>query len=124
MRNRAKCKLCGDIIESFAIGDVISCLCGEISIEGFDPHFKCYYRDVRNFLRVDDEGNEVVVREEGQLSEDSVQFKAPTKEEVLKLMEEMISKMDSLPMNAKTLPVTQSDLSSMLWLVLTAFRSS
>lgn len=61
MKNRAKCKLCNSIIESSFPGDVVYCECGEICVfngDGMDmapfgsPHF----------MRVDDRGNEIVVR--------------------------------------------------------------
>ena len=61
MRNRAKCKLCGDIIESFHPTDVVECKCGEIAVDR-GLGLGCAARDWKNFVRVDDEGNEIVVR--------------------------------------------------------------
>ena len=34
MRNRAKCKLCSSVIESYHRYDEVSCKCGEINISG------------------------------------------------------------------------------------------
>lgn len=34
VRNVAKCRLCGDVIESHGIYDNQTCSCGEISVEG------------------------------------------------------------------------------------------
>ena len=55
MRNIAKCKLCSSIIESKHRHDYVSCLCGEISIDGGNDYHKCFAKDWRNFVRVDDE---------------------------------------------------------------------
>jgi hypothetical protein len=60
MRNRAKCKLCGDILESFHEFDYQTCKCNEISISGGLIKYECAAKDFANFLRVDDEGNEIV----------------------------------------------------------------
>lgn len=60
MRNRAKCKLCGDILESFHEFDYQTCKCNEISISGGLIRYECAAKDFSNFLRVDDEGNEIV----------------------------------------------------------------
>ena len=34
LRNRAKCKLCGDTIESTHVHDFVSCSCGAVSVDG------------------------------------------------------------------------------------------
>lgn len=34
IKNKAKCRLCGDIIESTHVHDMKSCKCGEISVDG------------------------------------------------------------------------------------------
>ena len=41
MRNRAKCKLCKNIIESKYEGDNVHCECGEISIDGGNERLSC-----------------------------------------------------------------------------------
>jgi hypothetical protein len=61
MRNRAKCRLCDDIIESMHPSDLQLCKCGEIGVDGGEA-LKCSARDWANFLRVDDEGKETAVR--------------------------------------------------------------
>ena len=60
MRNRAKCKLCSDILESFHEHDWVSCKCGEISICGGNVKLECSAKDWKSFLRVDDQGNVIV----------------------------------------------------------------
>ena len=61
MKNRAKCRLCQTLIESFFERDFITCKCGEISVFGGDGmHTKA--KDYANFLRVDEMGNEIPVK--------------------------------------------------------------
>jgi hypothetical protein len=60
VKNRAKCRLCSSIIESHFMGDVVTCKCGEITVyDGAALRMEC--RNIENFLRVDDLGNEIVV---------------------------------------------------------------
>lgn len=65
MRNRAKCNLCLDVLESFHTFDKVECSCGEISISGGMDHFECGYKNIENFIRIDDRDKEVIVREGG-----------------------------------------------------------
>lgn len=62
MKNKAKCKQCLSIIESFHETDYVTCKCGEISVYGGNIALYSSARDYTNFLRVDDEGNEIVVK--------------------------------------------------------------
>lgn len=62
MRNRAKCKLCGDTIESYANDDTIECSCGEITISGGNNKLITWAKDYANFLRIDDLDNEIEVK--------------------------------------------------------------
>ena len=48
IRNRAKCLLCGDIIESHDRHDFVTCSCGSLSVDGG----RYYIR--RAFVNVDD----------------------------------------------------------------------
>jgi predicted DNA-binding WGR domain protein len=63
MRNKAKCKLCGSIIESCHPTDYVVCKCGEIELNGGDAML-VRANDFNNLLRVDDLGNEITVRYE------------------------------------------------------------
>ena len=40
---------------------MVSCPCNEISIDGGTKKFRAAARDFKNFVRIDDEGNEVAV---------------------------------------------------------------
>ena len=41
VRNRARCKLCNDIIESKYRHDFVSCKCGAIFIDGGRDYLRC-----------------------------------------------------------------------------------
>ncbi len=114
MKNRAKCKLCESIIESNHERDYVSCRCGEISVDGGEL-MRCAARNFNNFIRVDDEGNEIVVQ--------VTDFAKPTYAEMLKMLEEMIQNIERLPNNAMISPVTHYDLASALLLILSIFRT-
>lgn len=78
MRNRAKCALCGDVIESvmenspterkkgdlieIRCSDYVECKCGEIAV--FDgPAMGCASKNgYRNFLRLKEDGTEIPVK--------------------------------------------------------------
>jgi hypothetical protein len=64
MRNRAKCRLCGDILESFHEHDRVECSCGEIAISGGTVRYELAYRNLDNFLRLDDNDQETPVKSE------------------------------------------------------------
>jgi len=126
MKNRAKCKLCKSIIESFHRYDYVSCKCGEISVDGGSDYFYCNSKDWNNFLRVDDQGNEVIVKVKGE----SVQKEVgeiqnpirPTKKEMLNTLDEMIKNIENLPSNALSTPVNHYDLLSFLFLISSILR--
>lgn len=111
MRNRAKCKLCQSIIESFHPTDYVECKCGEISVcEG--SALKCAAKNYQNFVRVDDEGNEVVVRVD-------VEHEMPipnkiTKADLAIMLDEMIANIEKMPSHAKGQPINHYDFLSAL----------
>lgn len=56
MRNRARCKLCGDTIESKFRHDFVKCRCGEIFVDGGVDYLRYgYLTDADNFIRLGDE---------------------------------------------------------------------
>lgn len=128
MRNRAKCKLCSDILESFHRHDYVTCKCGEIAIDGGNDYLKCSARDWVNLLRIDDEGNEIVPKvsddlktKENALPEERAK---PNKEELMRMLDAMLETVDNLPQNAMTLPVTHYDFYSALSLLSLIFKAS
>lgn len=61
MINRAKCKLCLSVIESHLPDEIVSCKCGAISVcDG--PAMRMLPLGSPNFIRVDDLGNEIIVK--------------------------------------------------------------
>lgn len=120
MKNRAKCKLCKSIIESFYDGDYVSCKCGEISVSG-GSKLECSAKDWNNFLRVDDQGNEIIVTIKDDIKPFDISHK-PNKKELLNMLEEMIKSYERLPEHAMLSPVTQSDLVASLLLLLSILR--
>lgn len=131
MRNRAKCKLCLSIIESFHEHDYVGCKCGEIAIDGGDKYLRASAKDFRNFLRVDDHGDEIIVKvvnDDAQGEEKSSQNAdenpcKPNRKELLDELKVMIENIEKLPTHALSLPITHYDFVSALMLLSAIFRS-
>ena len=127
MRNRAKCRLCNDVIESFCGGDYVECKCGEIAVvDGFSC--KCAARNWENFIRVDDEDNEIVVSvKEKESSEDNTQLEKPkakpTKREIIELLKDQIRSLEALPPQAMSTYINHYDWSSLLTLLAAALEA-
>lgn len=131
MKNRAKCKLCSDILESFHRHDFVTCKCGEISVDGGNDYYKCSARNWDNFLRIDDQGNEIIVKVKDDsdtdvsdktkvkewASSEMENTKPLTREDRLKELDRMILSIEGLPEVAMTTPVNQYDLLSALILL-------
>lgn len=126
MRNRAKCKLCGDIIESFHRHDFVTCSCGEISIDGGGDFYKCSARSFENFLRVDDEGNEIipkiVEKDPDILEVEPIETKNLSRKEKVSMLKYMADSIEKLPSNAMTLPITHYDHLSLIILLESILR--
>lgn len=120
MKNKAKCKKCEDIIESFHAQDYVTCKCGEISCFDGDA-MRCAAKEWANFLRVDDQGNEIMVKVESDVN--PLYTEKPKKEELLLMLDEMIASYDRLPPHAMNSFVTQTDLASALLLISGLFRT-
>lgn len=114
MRNRAKCKKCGWIIESKAPDDEVSCKCGEISVSGGEM-LGCSAKDWSSFLRVDDDGNTIVpiIKEKGKV----------TKEDLLDALDEMIRRIEEMPKQAMVVAINHYDFVSLLILLSSIFKS-
>ncbi len=126
MKNRAKCKLCQNIIESFHRQDYVTCPCGEISIDGGNDFLGCRSNNFDNFLRVDDEGNEIVVKYENKSESDEKpnEHKRLCRDELLSLLDDMIKTIESLPQQALFSPISHYDHLSLLYLISSIFRAS
>lgn len=133
--NKAKCRLCGDVIESFHRHDYVKCGCGEIAVDGGSLGMRCIAKDWSNFIRVDAEGNEfdiILKSEEAPTEQRETQIEAPEaqalgtpqKENALILLQEMIKSYESLPHHAMHAPASNADLLSVLYLVGALFNKS
>lgn len=55
MRNRCKCKLCGDIIESISRHDFVECQCGEIFTDGGTDYIRRGAKNINNIIDLSNE---------------------------------------------------------------------
>ncbi len=138
MKNRAKCKLCSSIIESFHSTDWVECKCGEIIVGGGDA-MNCAAKDWGNFLRIDDEGNEIVPKiltggkspsdktnnqDQANTSDDTInENHIPNRKELLDMLSEMIKNIENLPQHVMSNPITHYDFCSLLILISALFRT-
>lgn len=122
MRNRAKCRLCNTVIESFHSEDHVICKCNEISVYGGNA-MRCAANNWHNFMRVDDEGNEIVVKVKDKDENPIKTNEKLSKTELIAMLHELIKSIEALPTHAMTAPVTNYDLSAVLSLLLAIFRS-
>ena len=131
MRNRAKCRLCNSVLESFHAHDFVTCKCGEISIDGGNQYFKASAKNFKNFLRVRDDESafvpEFIEKNPEEASEgasNKPQEEPPTnppittKSELIQIVQEMIKNIENLPQQAQSLPLTHYDYHSILLLFL------
>lgn len=124
MKNRAKCKKCLSIIESLHRTDYVICKCNEIAVYGGPELMQCSAIDWNNFLRVDDMGNEIVVKV--QNTKDihmPMDNNKPDKKDLLTLLDKMIESIDNLPKSAMNTPVTHYDYQTLLLLLSSLFKS-
>jgi hypothetical protein len=122
MRNRAKCRKCSTIIESFHRYDYVSCKCGEISISGGLDVLEVSAKQFSNFLRVDDEGHEIEVTvQEKDKHESKEGYKdypeKPTRKDLIDEFQILVKNLESLPPAALSAPVSHYDLYSFLLLL-------
>jgi hypothetical protein len=123
MRNRAKCKLCNSIIESFHRHDYVECECKQICIDGGNDYLKAGALEWKNFLRIDDNGNEVpiqVVEEEGVTETVEVtpkELSPLTRADKLDMLKGMIDSYERLPAHAMMTYVTQDDMAAALLII-------
>jgi hypothetical protein len=126
MRNRAKCKLCSSVLESFGPGDFVTCSCGEITI---GPKLYAAARSWSNFLRVDENDCELCVsyQENDNKKHNDIdkeeQTHKPTKDDLIGMLDEMIKSYEKLPRHVMSEPITHADHVSLLMLLSSLFKS-
>ena len=123
MRNRAKCKLCGDVIESYHATDYVICKCDQIAVFEGDS-MRCAAKEWKNFVRVDDEGNEIIPMikrnnaiPEIEPSKYNIEDNLDAKQAIQPLLD-MIESYERLPEHAMQLQVTNYDMLSVLKMLL------
>ena len=130
MRNRAKCKLCSDIIESLHTTDYQKCSCDQIAIDGGPDNFLCFSRDWANFFRVDDKDVEIPVKVSNsgktieKVEDKEETIAPPSKTELLSELQIMLQNIEQLPPHAMHTPVTHYDLYSFMLVVSALFKAS
>lgn len=126
MRNRAKCKLCNSIIESFHPTDYVMCTCNEISVDGGQA-LRCAAKNWDNFLRIDDEDREFSVKVThilpNESSNKSTEIAKPKRKEILDMLLNMIVDLERLPQHAMSAPITHYDWMSLLLLLSAIFKA-
>ncbi len=123
MRNRAKCKKCLSVIESFFKDDYVACKCSSIAIAGGTSSYEVYANDFNDFLRVDDQDNEIVVKVEGSDKEPVKEGDSSiSKKELIDMLDEMQKSIERLPQHALVEPISHYELSSLLLLLSAIFR--
>ncbi len=123
MKNRAKCKLCNSVIESFHDTDYVMCSCGAISVDG-GTAMRCAAVKWEHFVRVDDEGNEIIVKVENSDVKPLYNDEKPktTKKDLLFMLDEMIKNIESLPQHVMVSPINHYDYCSLLILLSEMFK--
>lgn len=106
MKNRAKCKKCLSIIESFLPDEMIYCKCGAIAVcDG--TAMRMWPLNSPDFLRIDDVGNEIKVRYEDKGAEgsndksDENGYKNPSKTELIQALEDSLTYTENTPDHEK-----------------------
>lgn len=125
MRNRAKCKKCLYIIESFHREDYVTCKCDEIGIGGGLDELLCQAKDWNNFTRVDDENNEIIVKVLDKVLEKEIPREKITldKKELIDTLDRMIENIERLPHEAMITSINQYDFNSLLILLSSIFKA-
>lgn len=122
MKNRAKCKLCNSIIESFHSTDCVECKCGEISVSNGAAMY-CGAKNWNNFIRIDDEENEIIPTITDTKPTDIVNQVIKNKKDLFDMLDEMIKSYERLPLHAQTSPASNADLCSALMLIKAIFSA-
>jgi hypothetical protein len=127
MKNKAKCKLCESIIESFYEYDYVSCKCGEIAVYGGAGMY-CEFKNENNFLRMDENGAEMSIK---YLSKDDEHKKndSPTnppeeisRDELIYSLQQFVEATEKSPNHEKYSYVTQIMLSDCILTILNILK--
>lgn len=135
MRNRAKCRLCGDVIESLHVHDYVPCKCDEIAVDGGTQYWRVFAKSWDNFIRLDDEGNEVIPVVEEKVETPKPSIKVETlkpsieepkplgREDKFVMLEAFAQSIERLPEHALMSPVSHADLYQAILLITSILRA-
>jgi len=115
MRNRAKCKKCSSVVESFFPADYVTCKCGEIAIQGS----KRMAVEWESFLSVHDDDSVHEVKVVDKIPEPIVHDASvtPTREELISMLDDMSTVIQGLPEHAMMSPITHYDHGALIMLL-------
>lgn len=117
MTIRSKCKLCESIIKAKE-GDIVSCSCGELTLNGILKTVVCI-KSTENYMEVDDLGNEITEPRMSAVSDSP----KPVIKDLLKLFDEMIESVERLPAAGMMSSINHYDYLSLLFLIRSSFES-
>ena len=84
---------------------------------------ECAAIDWANFVRVDDLGNEVVPKIQDKDDVKPLDIGKPTKEDLLKMLDEMVESIERLPTHAMSAPISNYDHCAALILIASILKS-
>ncbi len=126
MKNKAKCKLCLEVIESFHSTDFVNCKCGALALGGGSA-MRVWCDNWEDVLRIDDNGNEIPLKitEVSKIVEEisPTEYPKQSKEELINQLHEMAKYIETLPQHAMSSPISHYDLFSLTALLVAIFRS-
>jgi hypothetical protein len=117
MRHRAKCKLCGTVIDT-EFNDYTSCACGEIAFESKNDNTMLISENFHNAIMIDSEGDEhpINVIEKSDISSAKVDpegnFDTPEF-----ALNQLIEKIEGFPQHGMTTYINHYDYLSLLYLL-------
>ena len=106
--------------------DLQLCNCGEISVDG-GPAMRCAAKNWDNFLRVDDEGNEIVVtvlNGSDVKKEIQIENSRPTKKDLLEMLDATANHLEKLPPDILYSNATNADILQLIMLISALFKVS
>lgn len=119
MKNRAKCKKCNSIIESFHRTDYQTCVCNEISVYGGPDLMQCGAVEWSNFVRVDDLGNEINVKVKEDVKDSMKNESLLEKYQLKSYLSDSILHIDNLPTSVQNQFITFVEVRNIYSMLLT-----
>ena len=112
MRNRAKCLKCQEIIEIIDNQGYVECKCKEI---GVGPDLYCAARNWENFMRVQENDEEIKVKYDDKNHKNNENDPEPfTREEIVDMLKKKAEYFAKVP---PQIPVTHYDISELMLLL-------